>query len=129
MNASDENLKLVDNRIIHNINIGETLHQKLNKHIKILKNLDDRSTSKQTWLVKAFKNKLSSTDKELLVTQPKQRKLSVKIDKKLSDEIDDHVVTLKKFNFSYSKTKWILEAVQEQLEKESEKIKNLLNNT
>lgn len=129
MNTSDDDLKLVDNRIIHNINIGEILHQKLNKHIKILKTLDDRSTSKQTWLVKAFKNKLISTDKELLITQPKQRKLSVKIDKKLSDEIDSHVETLKKFNLSYSKTKWILEAVQEQLEKESEKIKSLLNNS
>lgn len=129
MDASGENLKFADDRVIHNVNIGEALHQKLNKHIKILKALDDRSTSKQTWLVKAFKNKLSSTDKELLITQPKQRKLSVKIDKKLCKEIDSNVETLKKFNTSYSKTKWILEAVQEQLEKESDKIKSLLNNT
>jgi len=118
-----------DSRKLHNIHLPDRLHRKLSAHIDILKSLDDRSITNQTWITKAIKNKINKTGIQNPLEIPKQRTVCVKIDQRLLSEIDEKVEFLKKFNRTYSKSKLIVEAILEQLDEEQNKIKELIKNS
>lgn len=115
-----------DIRIPHNINVANFLHSKLINHIQILKNYESRSITSQTWIANAIKKKLERAEKFPEKELPRKKTLFVKIDPKSLEKISEQVEILKKRNGSYSKTKWIVDAIMDQLEEEYEKARELL---
>ncbi len=125
MKLNDDTLNH-DNRKSHNLNISNSIHSKLSNHIRILKSLEDRSTTNQTWIMNAIKKKIEKNEKMLQNEIPQKKTITVKIDPNTLEKITEQVTILKKYKGSYSKTKWILEAIMDQLEEEGEKVNNLL---
>ena|ERR1700722_7162032 len=106
--------------------IGEYLHKQLNKHIHLLKKLENRNHSKQSWLQEAVKEKLETEECFGDGLIEKDNFLSLKIPEPLCHRIEKRIELAKRFRVSYSLKKWFLEAVSEKLEREGEKAKNLL---
>jgi len=127
MKKNNDNLN-PDNRKSHNLNIPNYVYSKLSNHIRILKTLEDRSTTNQTWIMNAIKEKIEKNREMLKKEVPPKKTISVKIDLNTLVEIDQQVSLLKSYKGSYSKTKWIIEAIMDQLEKEKEKADKLLKN-
>jgi hypothetical protein len=125
MHYEAKNLKQ-DIRKTHNINIANSLYTKLSNHIQILKNFENRSTTNQNWIANAIKKKIEKTENSLENGIHQKNTICIKIDPNSLEKITEQVEILKKHTGSYSKTKWILEAIMDQLEEEQEKARELL---
>lgn len=123
---SNENTLEIDNRKSHNISLPNSIYNKFTKHIRILKNLESRSTTNQMWLTQAIKRKIEKNKKLLQEEIPQKRIINVKIDQETLEKISEQVEIFKKHTGSYSKTKWFIEAIMDQLEEEREKVSDLL---
>ena len=123
---SETDKRQKDSRKSQNIAVPNFIYNKFTKHIRILKNLESRSTTNQTWITNAIKKKIEQNEKLLKSEIPQKRMINVKIDPNSYEKISEQVEEFKKHTGSYSKTKWILEAIMDQLEEESTKVKDLL---
>ena len=54
--------------------------------------------------------------------------INTRIDLKIVEKIKQQVRVMKKFNYSFSKQKWVLEALSEKLEEDEQLAKNRLRN-
>lgn len=107
----------------YSVLIDSHLHERINKHLKLLKLDEKQKLSKQQWILKALKDKLV---KENNPTIPKRKHLQFKMDSQTQKEIDSLVNLIKRCQRNYSKKQLILEAIQEQLENEENMAKGLL---
>lgn len=123
---SKDNIKTEHKIKNFSFRIGEYLHKQLNKHILLLKKLDNQNHSKQRWLEEAVKEKLEFEERFGDKLVQKDNFLSLKISEPLYDRIEKRIEFAKRFRVSYSLKKWLLEAVSEKLEREDEKAKELL---
>lgn len=108
----------------YTVHIADHIYKLLEEHIHMMKCLEDKSYTRQNWVINALKEKLHrSNDKELLL---KDRHLQLKLDQLMHENIESKVKLIKNFRRTYSRKKWIVEAIYEQLEREKEKAKQLL---
>lgn len=107
------------------IRVGENLYNRICKHIERLKKFQDSSYSRGQWINDAIKNKLEKEIKGNTIAVDKH--LNTRIDVKLIEMINQQVTIMKKFNSSYSKQKWFVEALSDKLEDEEQSAKNRLN--
>lgn len=114
------------NRKLHTFFLPNHLHKKLSLHINVLKAFEEGKTSNQKWITNAIKNKIKKTGKQNPHEIPKDRKICIKIEDDLLEEINEKVEFLKKFNRTYSRSKLVVEAILDQLEEEREKASKLL---
>lgn len=109
---------------IYTIRIGESLYERLDQHILLLNHVEQTDHSKQSWILEAIQDKLKGEEGSSLI--PKVKHVHFKVPKDLSRKIVNRVEFIRKFRDSYSKKKWILEAIEEKLEKEENKTKKLI---
>lgn len=109
---------------IYNLTISPHIHERLERHILILKKLIDRGMTKQTWITNAIKEKLKKDSENTQV--PKASTLSVKIDEDLDKLILERIEYVKKFRFSYSKKQWLVDAILDQLDNEEQEAERTL---
>ncbi len=126
MNQKTDTIK-PSRQVTYSFTIGENLHKKVEKHIHMLKCLEDRSLSKQRWIVDAIKEKLEFEESLGPDEFSKERFLNAKIDDRLDSKVEKRVDFHKNFRKSYSKKSWILEAVHEKLDRDESLIQDLLN--
>lgn len=105
--------------------IGNHLYHRIDKHVRLLKNLKINS-SKQKWVLEAIEEKLKID--VALEANLGDRLLHVKCDIELWNEIQKKIELLKAFRRSISKKQWIEEAIYDKLEREEQKSKELLKN-
>lgn len=98
----------------YNITISPHIHERLERHILILKKLIDRGVTKQNWITSAIKEKLKKDAANKQV--PKVTTLSVKIDEDLDKLILERIEYVKKFRVSYSKKQWLVDAIIDKLD-------------
>lgn len=110
----------------YTVKIDEQLFKRLEKHIKVLKRIEQTGISKQTWITDAIKEKLAKDKDPGNMDLPKERHLTLKINDPINEKIDAKVNILKQLQASYSKKKWLLEAIYEKLESEEPKTKQYL---
>lgn len=118
-----------NSRKLHNFFLPNHLHKKLTLHIDVLKAFGDAKTNNQSWITNAIKNKIKKTGKQNPHEIPKDRKICIKIEDDLLEEINEKVEFLKKFNRTYSRSKLVVEAILDQLEEEREKASKLLEDS
>lgn len=109
--------------LYYSVTIGDHLHYRIEKHIRLLKLLEDEGHTKQKWILNAVKEKLK---KECDPLSSKDRHLQIKIDPDTHQQIEEQVNLIKKGRRSYSKKQLIVEAIFEQLDREEEKARELL---
>ena len=93
------------------IEISESLYRKIDKLIHIFNKLDDQSYSKQSWVLEAIKEKLVTEGENNDV--PKVKFLKLQMSPQINQKIEEKVSLYKQFRTSYSKKKWLLEAIYE----------------
>lgn len=96
--------------------ISENLHNKLVNHFNHLRINNYKRLTKSQWVCEAIYEKL---EKKIQSSLHKQQRIHLKIPKRALDEIDAQIQILKKLHVSYSKKKWIMEAIYEKLDRES----------
>lgn len=111
----------------YTITISPHIHERLERHILILKKLVDRGMTKQRWVTSAIREKLEkdSSDEQL----PKATTLSVKIEADLEKSIFQRIEYVKQFRFSYSKKQWLVDAIIDKLDREEAEAEKKLSTT
>jgi len=104
----------------YTVNISPNIHERLEKHIFLLKKLIDTSLTKQRWLLHAIKEKLDNDAMDN--SPPKPTTLHVKIDAEIDKKLLKRVEFIKKFRYSYSKKQWIVDAVLEKLDRDEKEV-------
>ena len=98
------------------IEIPDTLHEKMTRHVKMLKKLEDRGYSKRRFAIEAIKEKLEKPPKETT----KRHVLSIAFPKQMYKKVEQRTALIQAVR-SYSKKKWILEAIYEKLDRGKER--------
>lgn len=101
-----------------NVVLSSFIYLKLNNHLEKLKKSSGKFISSQRWINNAIKNKLENSKNQINTEDSKNKPISITIDLKSLKRISEHVEILKLNNGFYSKSKWIVEAILEQLEEE-----------
>lgn len=103
------------------IRLGEHFFNRLNKHISILKKFHVTGYSRGQWINDAIRVKLEKEIHNNLISIDKF--VNTRIEVQLIEMMNQQVKLMKKFNGSYSKQKWIAEALSEKLEEEEQTAK------
>lgn len=101
----------------YSVTIDEQLYKRLEKHITVLKHIEQKGLTKQKWIMDAIKAKLNKDNQSDNFEIPKNRYLVLKINAPINSKIESNVSVQKRFR-SYSKKQWILEAISEKLNHE-----------
>lgn len=130
---NDDDFEMFENlqkRPIETVNYAfkmcEDIFSRLDNHIQILKRLDNTSTSKQRWMTEAIKEKLENEKKLTSDQLPKDKHVSVRVEKNLAIQIEKNVEKYRVFRRSFSKKQWLIDAICEKLLSEESKAKVLL---
>lgn len=105
------------------IRVGENLFNRISKHIETIKKCDS-GYSRTRWINEALQHKLKKEIQGNALTVDKF--INTRIDLKIVEKIKQQVRVMKKFNYSFSKQKWVLEALSEKLEEDEQLAKNRL---
>lgn len=102
------------------VTVSPILHKKIDKHVSVFKNLLKQELRKQDWIIEAIKEKLERDvpSQEII----KEKSMGLHLDPLLHQRIGKHVDMKRQFHFSFSKNKWILDAIQERLDQETENV-------
>lgn len=98
--------------------ISPAIYQRVEDLLYLSKNLSGEIVYKQDWILKAIKEKLKYDEELLHDTIPKEKFLNIKIDQTTLKSLEEKVNLIKKFRRTYSKKQWIVEAIQEKLNRE-----------
>lgn len=101
----------------YSVSISQNLHDRITKHLLILKKLCRQGQTKQNWLMEAIRERLEfeENNKEC---EFQERRITLQVDLLTEERLSHRVSYIKQFRSSYSKKKWILDAIEEKLEKE-----------
>ncbi|MBA3816882.1 MAG: hypothetical protein H0X29_10275 [Parachlamydiaceae bacterium] len=108
----------------YSVSISPHLHSKLEQHIFVFKKLLKPGYTKQQWLIEAIEEKLKNDDPDKEVEN--EKRVSFRIDALTKKILEKHVQQISYFRSSYSKRKWILDAIQEKLDLEEKAVKKKL---
>lgn len=111
--------------------LSRRIHDKLKKHVFMRKTLDVGNSTMKSWLLNAIEKKIEKDKKERLLQSPDVQ-ITLYLPKKYLEQIDKTVSHAQKLlKTSYSRTKWFVDAIEEELEEElstlEEEFKNLEN--
>ena len=103
--------------ILYGLSISQKTHERIRRHLALKKALGEGEKSQKEWLTKAVQKKLKKEEKQISI--PKQMQLRVELPKSLVEKIDKCVESCRKFSkTSYSKKKWMIDAIEELLEED-----------
>jgi hypothetical protein len=101
--------------------ISPQINHKLSKHLTSLKMIKG-NLKKSEWLVNAIKEKLNRDNCGEIIQ--KEMRINLPIDEETLERLESNVKMTGKFRTSFSKKQWIVEAILEQLEKESHEVRS-----
>lgn len=110
-----------------NERIGITIRnrtlKRLRKHISDKNFSDNLDLSQQDWIVQAILEKLDRENDNINVSQNTLRQISIRIEKKIHDKMNALLAKFKEKgdrSRSFSRKGWILEAIEEKLDRDDE---------
>jgi predicted DNA binding CopG/RHH family protein len=98
--------------------ISPFTYKKIDKQVFFLKKLKDPSYTKQRWLYEAVREKTEKDEKLGIEHIDKERRIAFRLEESLIERMENLVEQTKKFHSTYSKKKWIEEAIHEKLERD-----------
>jgi hypothetical protein len=124
---ADKTEALQQREIGYCIEISNSLHEKISHHVELLKRLDDRGYSRRRWALEAIKEQLHEEEHQVSDEDAqKKHVLSIAFPEHTHKRIEDKITAIKRFRKSYSKKKWILEALYSKLERDQQKLTKLI---
>ena len=109
-------------RVQFHCRIGNIFADRLDKHILSLERMNRKRVTRHLWIEEAIQKKLDREVNLHPADIPKEARISLRLVKSLSDEINDKVSLMKRFRTTYSKNKWVIEAIEEKLEEEHQQV-------
>jgi len=106
------------NKVQYCVSISPLIHKKLEQHLFILRKLLQPGLTKEGWLTDAVREKLERESPEKIVK--KEKRINIRIDLLTNKNLAEYVKMSRCFQYSYSKKKLVLEAIQEKLEEEED---------
>lgn len=105
------------------ISISANLYEKLTKHLFLLKAINKRF-SQSEWISDAIKENLES--EKIDGSLPRERKINISMDEYTFKRLEERVQFFKQIYSSFSKKKWIVQAIYKKLDQDSNKLKEEL---
>lgn len=107
------------NEVKHcSIRIAESFYKRISNHIQLLKRLNGVK-NQQHWVEEAILAKLKKEEEqETQESFSGEKYLSFNINSQIDDQVERRVKVMKKIRGSFTKKQWILEAINEKLDKE-----------
>lgn len=122
-------MKNDENLINFALTVSENLYNKIDGHVRVLRHIKKELKSKKYWIIEAIQEKIDR-EKEIDSTIiPKEKCISFKIDKSLGNKIIRRIELIKKFRKSFSRKRWILEAIFEKMEEEEHLTRKILSDS
>lgn len=110
----------------HTFKVAEELFTRIEQQVQFLKQYNNRSYSKQMWIIEAFKERLEREKNLNAEDLGKEAIIGFRIDEQISDKILLHVQKTRQYRHAFSKKQWMIEAFYEKLIKDEKKAKSLL---
>jgi hypothetical protein len=101
----------------YNVAVGTAFLNRIEEHIHLLGLKNKKRITKKDWVISAVVEKLRQEEGKSLATR-RSKTLAVRIPKRLSDQISEKISVLKSLGRTYSKKRYILEALEEQFTRE-----------
>jgi hypothetical protein len=114
LDKTEENTK----RKSYSFAVNPHTYQKIDKQVFLLRKLKDPSYTKQRWIYEAIREKTEHDEKLGIEDIEKERRIGFKLEEGLAERMSALVERTRKFRSTYSKKKWIEEAIYEKLEKD-----------
>jgi|GEM_PF-3917311 len=114
--------KKKDNIIYHFV-IGDHLFEKIKKHVRLLKYIDDQGQTKKQWIAEAIERKINKEESLPPDDLVERRFLSTAVSEDLDKRLRKRVALYKKIRKNYSRKQLILEAVHERLDSDEPLLK------
>jgi hypothetical protein len=108
----------------YSVSISPVLYNKLDQHVFILRKLLGIHRTKKDWLIAAIEEKLEREAAEN--NYGKAKRISFKIDPLTKKKLDERIQNIRKLRDTFSKKQWVLDAIQERLDQEEEKVRKEL---
>lgn len=111
----------------YNLYISDNMYEKIGKIISILKYVNNKPYTRQDFVMEAIREKMENDAKNPLSICRPSKAVYIKIDADIESEISKQVSLIKKYsNNSYSKKRWIEEALLKKIDIEEKKAIELL---
>jgi len=104
-----------DKRRSISVKVGNSLSKRINRHVRFVGRMREDDLTKSKWLEEAIVEKLRRDEKHFPDDLGRDARLSCKISQALHDAVSAKVAFFRMFREGYSKTRWIMEAVDETL--------------
>ncbi len=125
MNSLNEDLE-ADSYSNYCIRVNENIYQKIDRAVRVLKQVDTQGQTKQKWLVESIREKLEIETKLSPDDLPKEKQLNIKLACHLRKKVNKRVELIKKFRTSYSIKQWIMDAIFEKLDRDNDLTKKII---
>jgi hypothetical protein len=101
----------------YNVSVGTAFLNRIEEHLHLLSLKNKKRVTKKDWVVQALTEKLRQEEGRSLAAR-RSKSLAVRIPKYLLDQVGEKIKVLKGLGKTYSKKRYILEALEEQISRE-----------
>lgn len=102
--------------------IRQDIHNRLEKHLHLLKRLNKMNRSKQKWVEEAINEYLKKWEAEDLSDDISDRSLRFKLDSKLHQKVEKRIRIIKKLGVNLNKKQFFLDAINDKLNREQHEV-------
>lgn len=109
----------------YTIRVAEKFYQKIDHHTQVMKR-ENHSYNKQSLITAAILEKLATEEHAKPHTLSKDKFLQMYIDKHLDERVDKLIDRMREVQPTFTKKRWLEDALQTKLEKDSPKVASLV---
>lgn len=103
----------------YTLRITRTLVERLNRHLSYLKFVRNKRFSKRSWVLDALREKIEGEKKSDIPDIPKRGVILLELEDELASELDAKVRLIRDVRGSYSIKSWMVDAIEEKLERDA----------
>lgn len=107
------------------LGMNERLAKRLDSHMRVLKIVDGRTVNRQSWVLNAIHTKLEQDKDAKMLNVGKPKYIAIPLSPEMVIELEKRMDLMKKLTGYSSQKKWIIEAIEEQFEREEHKVLEL----
>ncbi len=119
MEEHSENEKSEKSR--YTLRLHQTLVKRIDQHLFCLHFIENAYLSKRSWILSALKEKLDLEEHRELPKLPKPSAILIELDTQTLSRLMHQMSIIRKIKGSYSMKSWMIDAIEEKLEKEAYK--------
>lgn len=121
-----DEIEIPEDMKLCSIGLDEYLFNRIEKHVLICRSLENSKKKKQQWIQEAIEEKLEREDHPKNIPIPRDKGVNFKLPSQTYQKLEKRLKLIKKVKGSFSRKRWIIEAIEEKLERESFKLEKFM---